>query len=103
MWDGLDQEQAIDHALALEPEERRLLANEETIENICQAFAEIIDAKSPFTYRHSNGVADAAMGISRQLGLSEEDITFMRRAALVHDIGKLGVSNSILEKPGAYQ
>jgi HD-GYP domain-containing protein (c-di-GMP phosphodiesterase class II) len=96
----LDQEQTIDHALAQEPEECRLLANEETIENICQAFAEIVDAKSPFTYGHSNGVANAAIGISRQLGLPEEDITFMRRAALLHDVGKLGVSNSILEKPG---
>jgi len=101
LWSGLDQEQAIEHALALEPEERRMLANEETIENICQAFAEIVDAKSPFTYRHSNGVAEAAIGISRQLGLREEDVTFMRRAALLHDVGKLSVSNAILEKPGA--
>ncbi len=101
LWSGLDHYQTIDHALALEPEERRMLANEETIENICHAFAEIVDAKSPFTYRHSNGVADAAIGISQQLGLSEEDITFMRRAALLHDVGKLGVSNSILEKPAA--
>ena len=74
-------------------------ANEETVENICQAFAEIIDAKSPFTYRHSNGVADAAVAISRQLSLSEQDVTFMRRAALLHDIGKLCVPNIILEKP----
>jgi len=101
LWAGLDQEQAIEHALELEPEEHRLLANEETIENICQAFAEIVDAKSPFTYRHSTGVAEAAIGISRQLGMGEEDITFMRRAALLHDVGKLSVSNSILEKPGA--
>jgi putative nucleotidyltransferase with HDIG domain len=101
LWGGLDQEGALDHALALEPEERRMLANEETIENICQAFAEIIDAKSPFTYRHSTGVAEAAVGISRQLALCEEDVTFMRRAALLHDIGKLSVSNSILEKPAA--
>jgi putative nucleotidyltransferase with HDIG domain len=101
LWSDLDQEQAIDHALALEPEERRLLANEETIENICQAFAEIVDAKSPFTYRHSTGVAAAAVGISRQLALREEDITFMRRAALLHDVGKLSVSNNILEKPAA--
>jgi len=101
LWEGLDQEQAIDQALALEPEERRLLADEGTIENICQAFAEIVDAKSPFTYRHSTGVAAAAVGISQQLGLREEDITFMRRAALLHDVGKLSVSNSILEKPAA--
>jgi HD-GYP domain-containing protein (c-di-GMP phosphodiesterase class II) len=101
LWDGLDREQATDHALALEPEERRLLANEETIENICLAFAEIVDAKTPFTYRHSTGVCETAIGISQQMGLSGEDITFIRRASLLHDVGKLGVSNSILEKPGA--
>jgi putative nucleotidyltransferase with HDIG domain len=101
LWIGLDKEQPIQQALTLEPQERRLLANKETIEKICQAFAEIIDAKTPFTYRHSNGVADAATAISRQLGLNEDDVTFMRRAALVHDIGKLSVSNSILEKPAA--
>jgi HD-GYP domain-containing protein (c-di-GMP phosphodiesterase class II) len=101
LWAGLDHEQAIDQALLLEPEECRFPANEDTIENICQAFAEIIDAKSPFTHLHSTGVAKAAVGISRQLALPEASITFIRRAALLHDVGKLGVSNSILEKPGA--
>ena len=101
LWTGLDQEQTIDHALALEPQECRLMATEESIDNICDAFSEIIDAKSPFTYRHSAGVAEAAVGISRQLGLPEKDIVFMRRAALLHDVGKLSVPNSILEKPGA--
>jgi putative nucleotidyltransferase with HDIG domain len=64
------------------------------------AFAEVIDAKSPFTYRHSNGVAEAAVAIGAQLGLPPEETGFLRRAALLHDIGKLSVSNSILEKPG---
>jgi putative nucleotidyltransferase with HDIG domain len=100
LWCDLEETSAISHALALEPEDRRMLAGEDTIENICQAFAEIIDAKSPFTYRHSTGVAEAAMAISRQLSLSEQDTTFMRRAALLHDIGKLSVPNTILEKPG---
>lgn len=77
-----------------------MLATEETIENICAAFAEVIDAKSPFTYRHSNGVADAAVMISRGLDMPEPETTFIRRAALVHDLGKLGVPNSVLEKPG---
>jgi HD-GYP domain-containing protein (c-di-GMP phosphodiesterase class II) len=99
LWADLDREQVIDKALYLEPEHTRLPAGEETIENICQAFADVIDAKSPFTYRHSNGVADAAVAISRQLNLAEEDVVFMRRVALLHDVGKLGVSNSILEKP----
>jgi len=101
LWNGLEKEHSIDDALALEPEQRRMLAGEDTIEAICQTFAEIIDAKSPFTFRHSNGVADAAVSISRELCLAEPDVTFIRRAALLHDIGKLSVSNSILEKPAA--
>ncbi len=101
LWMGLKEGSAIEDALALEPEDRRLIANDQMIENICQAFAGIVDAKSPFTYRHSNGVAAAAVAISRRLSLSETEITFMRRAALLHDIGKLGVPNTILEKPAA--
>lgn len=99
LFKDLDQEQAVDRILEMEPEHARFPANEETIENICQAFAEIIDSKSPFTYRHSNGVADAAVAMGSQLGLSPADVTFLRRAALLHDVGKLAVSNSILEKP----
>ena len=54
-----------------------MAADDQTIENICQAFAEIIDAKSPFTYRHSNGVADAVVAMSRHFSLSEPDTTFI--------------------------
>lgn len=99
LWVGLDSKDVIQKALSLEPEQRRLTADEETIDNICTAFAEIIDAKSPFTYRHSNGVADAAMDIGRCLGMSSRDLKLLRRAALLHDVGKLSVSNAILEKP----
>jgi putative nucleotidyltransferase with HDIG domain len=67
---------------------------------ICLAFADVIDAKSPFTYRHSTGVAGAAVSIARTLSMRESDVTLIRRAALLHDIGKLGVSNAILDKPG---
>src|ERR1700677_1748253 len=58
-------------------------------------------SKPRFTYRHSNGVADAAVAISHHFSLNEQDTTFMRRAALLHDIGKLSVPNMVLEKPGA--
>jgi putative nucleotidyltransferase with HDIG domain len=70
------------------------------IDRICEAFADVVDAKSPFTYRHSIGVAAAALGIAQAMGLSEERIHFIRRAGLLHDIGKLNVSNAILDKPG---
>lgn len=99
LFHGLDSEHILNDVIALEPEERQLIANEDTLDKICLAFAEVIDAKSPFTYRHSNGVADAAVSIARGMCLSPEDVTFIRRASLLHDLGKLGVSNTILEKP----
>lgn len=86
--------------VALEPGERHLPVDDATLDRICLAFAEVIDAKSPFTYRHSNGVANAALSIGRQLSLPASQLVFLRRAALLHDIGKLSVPNSILEKPG---
>ena len=70
------------------------------IDRICEAFAGIVDAKSPFTYRHSVGVMEVACAIAAELGLAPERIRVVRRAALLHDIGKLAVSNSILDKEG---
>jgi len=100
LWSGLDSKDLIDEVVALEPEKQRITANEHTIDNICVAFAEVIDAKSPFTYRHSSGVADTAMEIAQWFGMSPQSMKLLRRAALLHDIGKLSVSNAILEKPG---
>jgi putative nucleotidyltransferase with HDIG domain len=84
----------------MEPEERRLVADDATVDSICLAFADIIDAKSPFTYQHSIGVADAAIQIAINFGMSDFEKRQLRRAALMHDIGKLSVPNNILEKPG---
>ena len=57
------------------------------IDQICEAFADVVDAKSHFTYRHSQGVADAAFAIAQEMGLSAERVQTVRRAALLHDIG----------------
>ncbi|HTP67427.1 MAG TPA: HD domain-containing phosphohydrolase [Dongiaceae bacterium] len=100
LWEGLEKDDLNVEVLAVEPEDRRLTADEQTIDNICVAFAEIIDAKTPFTYQHSNGVADAAVDIGRCFGFGGGELRRLRRAGLLHDIGKLGVSNAILEKPG---
>jgi putative nucleotidyltransferase with HDIG domain len=70
------------------------------IDDICVAFASVIDAKSSYTFRHSLGVMSAAHAIAGRLGLDEDTGITTRRAALLHDIGKLSVPNSILEKPG---
>jgi putative nucleotidyltransferase with HDIG domain len=69
------------------------------IDRICEAFADVVDAKSPFTYRHSVGVADVASSIARVLQLPPDRAQLVRRAALLHDLGKLAISNTILDKP----
>ena len=70
------------------------------IDTICEAFSDVVDAKSPFTYRHSIGVMNAAEAIGNVLGLHPSRMQVLRRAALLHDVGKLSISNSILDKPG---
>lgn len=97
LW--LEVGDAAERAVELEPEQLRLSADDTTIDQICTAFADVIDAKSPFTYRHSAGVASTAVSMARTLGLAEQDVKLIRRSALLHDIGKLGISNAILEKP----
>jgi HD-GYP domain-containing protein (c-di-GMP phosphodiesterase class II) len=76
----------------------RMRASE--IDLICEAFAEVVDAKSHFTFRHSVGVTDAASAIGKALGLKAGRQQLLHRAALLHDLGKLRVPNSILDKPG---
>jgi putative nucleotidyltransferase with HDIG domain len=99
LWKGLNDADLVQKVAALEPEDRQVAANEDSVDRICTGFAEIIDAKSPFTYRHSNGVADAAVEIGQYIGMNGRTLKLLRRAALLHDIGKLSVPNSILEKP----
>jgi putative nucleotidyltransferase with HDIG domain len=70
------------------------------VDRICEAFADIVDAKSPFTYRHSVGVAEAATSIATVLRLAPDRVQLVRRAALLHDLGKLAVPNTILDKAG---
>jgi HD-GYP domain-containing protein (c-di-GMP phosphodiesterase class II) len=93
---------ALPHAVvqAFEPEDRLLEADPDRLDRVAEAFALIIDAKSPYTARHSDGVARLAVGIGDVMGFGPRELRDLRRAALLHDIGKLGVSNLILDKPG---
>jgi len=91
------QEDSRRAVLDLDAGKRHLLQNGQ-IDHICEAFAEVVDAKSHFTFRHSMSVADTAYGIARRMGLPSHRVQLVRRAALLHDIGKLSLSNSILDK-----
>ena len=68
------------------------------IDRICEAFADVVDAKSPFTYRHSVGVAQVAVSMGTTLALPPDRLRVVQRAALLHDLGKLAVPNTILDK-----
>lgn len=103
LWQILsDRDVAAARALAmqLEPEGGEMFADETRLTKICEGFASVIDAKSPWTFHHSMGVTEASVGIARHLALPATEITTIRHAALLHDIGKLSVPNSILDKPG---
>ena len=85
--------------LALDSSSSTALAARD-IDLICSGFADVVDAKSPFTYRHSVGTTEAAVLISNAMGLTPDRADVVRRTALLHDIGMLGVPNTILDKPG---
>ena len=84
----------------VEPTEHVLVADNARLDLVAHAFASIVDAKSPYTGQHSEGVAAIADALAALLELDGGARSTLRRAALLHDIGKLGVSNRILDKPG---
>lgn len=99
-WERLADDDVQSQVTHLEPDEQRLRLDDARLDRVAQAFANIIDAKSPWTYNHSTGVADIAHGIGTLLDLSVAALRDLKRAALLHDVGKLGVSSLILDKPG---
>ena len=66
-----------------------------------EALARAIDAKSPWTAGHSTRVTEIALAIGRAMRLDAPALDRIRRGALLHDIGKIGISADILDKPGA--
>ena len=103
-WESLEQRGLEARAKALEPREHILPLDDDQLDRIAEAFARVIDAKSPWTYRHSERVRGFALGAAGQIvgaaAFSESQLRRLSRAALLHDIGKLGVSNLILDKQG---
>ena len=84
-----------------EPEDQVITLDEDRLLQISTAFAAIVDAKSPWTYFHSDRTSLIATNMGAALGLDTTELGDLRRVALLHDIGKLAVSNRILDKPDA--
>lgn len=80
---------------------RRLYRNLENVyHDTIKALGAAIDAKDPYTRGHSDRVASFSEAIARRMGLPAKDVTAVRIASHLHDIGKIAIDNSILLKPG---
>ncbi len=99
-WGRLADTKLKDDVLVHVPADLEIPADDAHLDRIADAFALIIDAKSPFTFDHSRRVASYAVAINERLGDGAVDAVRLRRAALLHDLGKLTVPNTILDKPG---
>ncbi|MDC7682776.1 HD-GYP domain-containing protein [Asticcacaulis sp. BYS171W] len=99
-WDGLGSPDIAARVQALEPPHAEVELDEDYLDDIAIAFGQVVDSKSPYTAGHSSRVALYTDMIAEVLGLEAHQRRWLKRAALLHDVGKLGVSNTILDKPG---
>ena len=99
-WATLGDPGIIDAVLILEPAANVVALDDDYLDDISAAFGQVVDSKSPYTSGHSARVALYTDMIAEVLGLSHERRRWLKRGALLHDVGKLGVSNSVLDKPG---
>lgn len=88
-WEGL---RAADPALDAE-------LSHDDLDRVLEAVADFVDLKSPYTLGHSRAVADLAKDAADRFGLSGAQVTAVWRAGLLHDLGRLGVSNGVWDKP----
>jgi HD-GYP domain-containing protein (c-di-GMP phosphodiesterase class II)/DNA-binding CsgD family transcriptional regulator len=96
---GLDEARMWEQALETEPFPKISIAGER-VDAAFRAIAALTGLKSPWLREHSTGVAELAEAAAWRAGLPDDSVTLVRRAALAHDLGRIGVSNAIWEKPG---
>ncbi len=99
LLDGLDQASDWDTVLGTEPQLSRRVAGSD-LDDVLEAMADLVDLKSPYLAGHSRGVANLASEAARVSGHPEDEVRTLRRAGLIHDLGRLGVSNQVWDKPG---
>ena len=95
----LDEARMWEQAIETEPFPQRWIAGEK-VDAAFTAIATLTGLKTPWLREHSTSVADLAEAAAWRMGLPAASVTLVRRAALAHDVGRVGVSNAIWEKPG---
>jgi HD-GYP domain-containing protein (c-di-GMP phosphodiesterase class II) len=98
LFEGLD-DHTVEEVVEAEPIERPPLTNDE-LDQMLEAIGDFCDLRCPYFSGHSRGTADLVATAAAQLQLGPDEATLLRRAALVHDVGRFGVSGSVWDKPG---
>ncbi len=99
IFEGLDATPTWDAVIAAEPALAVVLSGER-FDAALEAIAAFVDVKSPYTLGHSRAVAELAAQAGAALAQNDDEVRTLRRAGLLHDLGRLGVSNAIWDKPG---
>jgi len=98
---AVERRHLMQKALMLQQLEERRAADRENLEQFLVAMATMIDAKSSFTARHSARVSDLSRLLAEAMGFDAERVERVALGGRLHDIGKIGTPDSILDKPGA--
>ncbi|GAB3030907.1 HD domain-containing protein [Parafrigoribacterium mesophilum] len=96
---SVEDDPTLDRMIESDASLRVVLSNAQ-LDDVLLVIADYADLKSPFFSGHSNAVAQLCATAGRRLGIAGAEATLLRRAALVHDIGRVGVPNTIWEKAG---
>lgn len=99
-WRRLGSDALERELFAMEPALQTQVLDDDYLDDIAAAFGQVVDAKSPYTSGHSERVARYTDQIAETMGLAPAQRRWLKRGALLHDVGKLGVSNAVLDKPG---
>ncbi|MBV1788749.1 HD domain-containing protein [Marinobacterium sp. D7] len=78
-----------------------LEAQEQSYIETLQSLAQALEAKDPYTAKHSGRVSRFAVRLGQRIGLDEQELSLLKRGALMHDLGKIGIPDGILNKPSA--
>lgn len=97
LWGLLRSPTLWQDVLELEPRDRWLLIEADRLDDVARAFGDFADLKSPWTIGHAPATARLAEGAAKRLGLPASEVTAVRRAALLQDLGRVGLPNTILE------
>jgi HD-GYP domain-containing protein (c-di-GMP phosphodiesterase class II) len=101
-WSDFSADQSADswaRGLAAEPDPL-VMVPEQRVDDVALAIADFTDLKSPYLLGHSTRVAELATGAARILGVPDTEAVSLRRAALLHDVGRTGIPNGIWDKRG---